>query len=77
MEASDSQLANLKRRADAGEELSVDEEHQQFLLFTANKRLWENIHYQYRHCMFEEKEFEAERVAWRFLINKDKSFARN
>ena len=77
MVANNSQLSSLKRRADAGEELSADEEQQQFLLFTANKRLWENIHYQYRHGMFEEEEFEAERTAWRYLINKDKSFVRN
>jgi hypothetical protein len=73
----DSQITNLLRRAEAGEELSVNEERQQFLLFSANKRLWENIHYQYRHGMFEEQEFEAERMTWRFLINSDKSFARN
>jgi hypothetical protein len=77
MVANNSQLANVKRRADAGEELSKDEEQQQFLLFTANKRLWENIHYQYRQGMFDEKEFDAERTAWRYLINNDKSFPRN
>jgi len=77
MLGSDSQLSSLVRRAETGEELSADEAHQQFLLFTANKRLWENIHYQYRHGMFEENEFEAERTAWRFLINRDRSFARN
>ena len=74
---SDIQLASLMRRAEAGEELSDDEETQQFYLFVANKRMWENIHYQYRLGLFEEKEFEAERAAWRFLINKDKTFAKN
>jgi hypothetical protein len=74
---SNRELASLMRRAEAGEELSVDEAAQQFYLFTSNKRMWENIHYQYRFGMFEEKEFEAERTAWRFIINKDKSFGRN
>ncbi len=74
---SNSQTASLMRRAEAGEELSADEEAQQFYLFTSNKRMWENIHYQYRLGMFEEQEFEAERTAWRFLINKDKSFGNN
>jgi len=74
---SNSQLTSLMRRAEAGEELSADEEAQQFYLFTSNKRMWENIHYQYRLGIFEEQEFEAERTAWRFLINKDKSFGRN
>jgi hypothetical protein len=27
--------------------------------------------------MFDEKEFDGERVAWRALINRDKSFSRN
>ena len=74
---SNPQTANLMRRAEAGQELSADEETQQFYLFTANKRMWENIHYQYRLGIFEEKEFEAERTAWGFLINRDKSFGKN
>jgi len=77
MVANNDQLASVKRRSEAGEELSADEEQQQYLLFTANKRMWENIHYQYRQGMFDEKEFDGERAAWRALINRDKSFARN
>ena len=77
MVANNSQLTSVKRRAESGEELSADEAAQQFLLFTANKRLWENIHYQYRQGMFDEEEFEAERTAWRSLINRDKTFAKN
>jgi len=73
---SDPQLASVKRRGDAGEELSADEEQQYFLLFVANKRYWENVHYQYRQGMFDEQEFDAERTAWRRLINNNKSFAR-
>jgi hypothetical protein len=74
---SNSQTASLMRRAEAGEELSAVEAAQQFYMFTSNKRMWENIHYQYRLGVFEEVEFEAERTAWRFLINKDQSFGRN
>lgn len=61
--ASNLQLTNLKRRAEAGEELLADEEHQFFLMFVASVRDWENIHYQYRHGMFDEYEFDAERTA--------------
>ena len=74
---SDPQLASLKRRGDAGEELSVDERSQYFLLFVANKRRWENMHYQYKRGMFDEQEFDAERAAWRRLINNNRSFPRS
>jgi hypothetical protein len=74
---SNPQVASVKRRGDAGEELSADEAEQYFLLFVANKRYWENVHYQYRQGMFDEDEFDAERRAWRRLINNNKSFARH
>ncbi len=73
----DAQVASVKRRAEAGEELTEDEEHQYYLMFVANMRDWENIHYQYRHGLFDEVEFGAERTAWRFLNNRNKAFSRN
>ena len=73
--ASDSQLASVKRRAEAGEELTADEEHQYFLLFVANMRDWENMHYQHRHGTFDKSEFDAEKTTWRSLINSNKAFA--
>ncbi len=77
MMANNPQTASLKRRAEAGEELSADEEYQYFLLFVATFRDWENIHYQYRHEMFDESEFDAERSTWKFLINRNQAFERN
>jgi len=77
MIANDSQASSMKRRAEVGEELSEDEEHQYFLMFVANIRDWENIHYQYRHGMFDENEFYAERTAWRFVISNNRAFLRN
>ena len=74
---SDIQVAGVRRRGMAGEELSEDEEHQYFLLFVANMRDWENIHYQYRQGLFDENEFGAERNAWSFVIQRNKSFSRN
>jgi hypothetical protein len=74
---SNSQVASVWRRANVGEELSVDEEAQYFLLFVANMRDWENIHYQYRNGMFDESEFDAERTAWRSLITNNRAFPRN
>jgi hypothetical protein len=73
---SNSQLTSLMHRAEAGEELTAVEAAQHHYMFTSNKRMWENIYYQYKIGIFDEREFEAERTAWRFLINKDKSFKR-
>jgi hypothetical protein len=74
--ASNSQLSNVTRRAAAGEEISEDEERQAYLYTSSNLRDWENMHYQYRHGMFDESEFEAEKTAWRFVINRNKLFPR-
>jgi hypothetical protein len=77
MLASNQQLANLKLRAESGEELTAEEEHRFFLIFVAIVRDWENIHYQYRQGMFDENEFNAERNAWRFVTNENPAFRRN
>ena len=75
--ANNEQAASVSRRAKEGLELTPDEEEQYFLMFVANMRDWENIHYQYRQGMFDEEEFEAERTAWKFVINRNRSFQKN
>lgn len=55
-----SSTPDIMRRAQAGEELTADEDWQYFLLFSANVRFWENIHYQYRQDLFDDAEFAAE-----------------
>lgn len=72
--ANNNQLASVKRRAQEGEDLTSDEEHQYFHYLVANMRDWENIHYQYRHGTFDQHEFDAEKVAWKQVINNDQSF---
>ena len=72
--SSNPELASLVRRAEAGEELSTDEEFQHLIHMAGNLRLWENIHYQYRQGLFDEAEFQAERETWRFLITKNQRF---
>jgi len=72
--ASDSELASIWRRARDGEELSVDEETQYFLLIQATLRDWENIHYQYRKGLFEDAEFDAEKAAWQRVLSGDQLF---
>ena len=71
---SDAQVASLRRRAEAGEKLTPDEDQQYYLMLAANLRIWENIHYQYRHGMFDDTEFESELVIWRFIVNSNKYF---
>lgn len=72
--ATNIQLAGAVRRGRDGDELTADEEFQVYLYLVANIRDWENIHYQYRHGMFDEQEFDAEKNVWGWLINNSESF---
>lgn len=58
MIASDGELASIRRRADAGEELSPDEAYRYIHLTIATLRYWENVHYQYRQGLYVRVEFE-------------------
>ena len=57
--ASDGELASIRRRANAGEELSPDEASRYALLTVAIVRYWENVHYQYRQGLYDRVEFEG------------------
>jgi DNA-binding transcriptional regulator YiaG len=72
--ATNSQLASVIRRARDDEKLTEDEFTQIYLYQIANLRDWENIHYQYRHGTFDEQEFDAEKTAWRSVIEDNKTF---
>ena len=74
--AGNGELASIMRRAQAGEELTADEDWQYFLIFSTNLRFWENIHYQYRQGLFDDSEFRAEREGWRRVIQSNSVFAR-
>jgi len=63
--AENPQLASLRRRADAGEELTPDETYQYKVITRAFFRYWENVHYQYRQHLYDEAEFGRQREAWR------------
>ena len=69
-----SQMASVMRRARVGDELTRDEETQVYFYLVANMRDWENIHYQYRHGTFDEREFDAEKSAWRQVIRDNSAF---
>ena len=75
MIASDGELANIRRRADAGEELSPDEGYRYILLTIANIRYWENVHYQYRQGLYDRVEFERQRAAIRGYIRGSARFS--
>jgi len=62
--AGNEQLASLRRRADAGEELTPDEAYQYALITRAFFRYWENVHYQFRQGLYDEVEFERQKAAW-------------
>lgn len=55
--AENGELANLRRRADAAEDLTGDEANRYSLHSRALFRYWENVHYQYRLGVYDEKEF--------------------
>ena len=74
MIASDGELASIRRRADAGEELTVDEAMRCELLTIANVRYMENVHYQYRQGLFDEVEYNRQKEAWRGYVTSSKRF---
>ena len=63
--ASNDKLASLRRRIDAGEKATVDEQYQYELITRALVRYWETVHYQYRQGLYDDSEFSAHREAIR------------
>jgi hypothetical protein len=63
--AENPQLASLRRRADAGEELTPDEAYKYNVITRAFFRYWEDVHYQYRHHLYDDVEFARQRDAWK------------
>jgi hypothetical protein len=66
--AENPQLASLRRRADAGAELTPDEFYQDEIFTRAFFRYWKNVHYQYRQHLYDEPEFSRQREAWRSYV---------
>ena len=63
--AENEQLASLRVRADAGEELTPLEAYRYEIITRAFFRYWENVHYQYRIGLYDDVEFSRQREAWR------------
>ncbi len=63
--AQDNELASIRRRGDAGEQLDVDEAYRYEAFTRGMFRYWENVHYQSRNDLYEEEEFRRQVEAWR------------
>ena len=73
--ATNSDLARIMRRANAGEQLTADELFQFSERQGAMFRYWENVHYQYRMGLYDEAEFSKQKEAWRAYINQSEAVA--
>lgn len=72
--ATNPQLVEVMDRANRGEELSTAEALQVFLAINAIIRSWENVHYQYRSGLYDDIEFDAQRKAWRTILESGRAF---
>ena len=62
--ANNQQLADLMVRADSGEPLTDAEQFQYTSRTRAMFRYFENAHYQYREGLYDDAEFERQKVSW-------------
>ena len=69
MTANNEQLAGLMLRADNGEPLTDAEYFQYASRTRAMFRYFENVHYQYRVGLYDDAEFERQKVAWSNYMN--------
>lgn len=69
MSANNHQLADLMLRADSGEPLTDAEYFQYASRTRAMFRYFENVHYQYRVGLYDDGEFERQKIAWANYLN--------
>lgn len=74
--AENPELASLRRRADTGAELTLDETYRYDIITRAFFRYWENVHYQFRQGLYDEVEFSRQRDAWRDYAQASPALAR-
>ena len=70
MEATDTNLQRISVKMREGEPLTSVETEAFRAQWTAYFRYWENVHYQYRHGLYDQEEYFAQREAWRGLLNQ-------
>lgn len=66
-----SDLSSIIVRSGNGEELSETESFQYSLRMYALFRYFENVHYQYRQGLYDNSEFEAQQIAWKWALSSD------
>ncbi len=69
---SDSELSSIMRRADGGEDLTIEETFRYELRSRTIFRYWENVHYQYRQGLYDEIEYLAQKDAWQDYFTDSK-----
>ena len=70
LRGTNSEVRSLWERASSEEGLPESERLQFSLLVSAVFRYHENVHYQYRLGLYDEAEFDAQRMAWREIYNR-------
>jgi hypothetical protein len=70
MTANNEQLADLMARADGGAPLTDAEYFQYASRTRAMFRYFENVHYQYRVGLYDDSEFERQKIAWGNYMNR-------
>ena len=70
--AMDADMADIRLRGDAGEELTRLESYRYDLIQRSLFRYWENNHYQYRMGLYDESEFIAHKMVWGRYVNSSK-----
>jgi len=69
-------LADLRRRADAGEPLDANETYRYGIITRAFFRYWENVHYQYREGVYDDVEYSRQKEAWRAYAGESAAVVR-
>jgi hypothetical protein len=66
--ASNPQLAGVLRRGALGESLTDDERFQFEFRTNALLRYWENVHYQFRHGLYDQVEYASQKAAFKATL---------
>ena len=66
--ASNPQLAGVLRRGALGEPLTADERFQFEFRTNALFRYWEDVHYQYRHGLYDQVEYASQKAAFKATL---------
>jgi len=72
----DKELLEIASRDARGDDLSDSELERVNLLHASWIRFWEDVHYQYRHGLYDEIEFEGQKRSWKDQLQMNKGRTR-